>query len=173
MQFKQCILSPFYKWSKNKLESLQSFRIVTLYHISLVLGHWDDQYRNPNDIQRSSRWAGQPHSICRTVEVGTKSLRKADQRQFWLLSPTVLLLKSFICEEQLSSGCLLLALVVDGSLLIVLLAVVGFLMVVPIQWWLLTVGCDDACWLSVLGGAKCAVAVALHNGLIAQFDDSV
>ena len=94
MQFKQCILSPFYKWSKNKLESLQSFRIVTLYHISLVLGHWDDQYRNPNDIQRSSRWAGQPHSICRTVEVGTKSLRKADQRQFWLLSPTVLLLSS-------------------------------------------------------------------------------
>ena len=34
--------------------------------------------------------------------------------------------------ETLSSGCLLLALVVDGSLLIVLLAVVGFLMVVPI-----------------------------------------
>ena len=28
----------------------------------------------------------------------------------------------------------------------------------------MTVGCDDACWLSVLGGAKCAVAVALvHN----------
>ena len=132
MQFKQCILSPFYKWSKNKLESLQSFRIVTLYHISLVLGHWDDQYRNPNDIQRSSRWAGQPHSICRTVEVGTKSLRKADQRQFWLLSPTVLLLKSFICEEQLSSGCLLLALVVDGSLLIVLF-----------YWqWLVSDGCS-------------------------------